>query len=61
MIEKTLVLIKPDGVQRGLVGEIIKKFEQRGLKIVGLKLKKIDREFSKQHYTEEISERRGVL
>ena len=36
--EKTLVLIKPDGVQRGLIGEIISRFERKGLKLVGLKL-----------------------
>ena len=36
--EKTLVLIKPDAVKRGLVGEIIKRFENRGLKIIGLKM-----------------------
>lgn len=58
-IEQTLVLIKPDGVQRGLIGEIIKRFEQRGLKIVGLKLTKIDNDLSKKHYTEDISRRRG--
>jgi nucleoside-diphosphate kinase len=59
MIEQTLVLIKPDGVQRGLIGEVIKRFEQRGLKIVGLKLTKVDKDFAKQHYTEDIAQRRG--
>ena len=59
MIERTLVLIKPDGVQRGLVGEIIKRFEQRGLKIIGLKLTKVDKDIAMQHYTEDISKRRG--
>ena len=59
MIEKTLVLIKPDGVFRGLVGEIIKRFEQRGFKIIGLKMIKIDEDFAKKHYTEDISKRRG--
>jgi nucleoside-diphosphate kinase len=58
-IEQTLVLIKPDGVLRGLVGEIIKRFEQRGLKIVALKLTKIDYDFAKKHYTEDIAKRRG--
>lgn len=51
MIEKTLVLIKPDGVKRGLMGEIIKRFEQRGLKIVGMKMIWIDEHFSKKHYS----------
>ncbi len=50
MIQQTLVLVKPDGVKRGLVGEIIRRFEQRGLKIVGLKLTQIDEDFSKKHY-----------
>jgi|SRR3989344_881179 len=59
MIEQTLVLIKPDGVQRGLIGEVIKRFEQRGLKIVGLKLTKVDKNFSQKHYTQDIEKRRG--
>lgn len=58
MIEQTLVLIKPDGVQRGLIGESIKRFEQRGFKIIGLKLIKIDENFAKKHYSD-IAERRG--
>lgn len=59
MIEQTLVLIKPDGIQRGLIGEIIKRFEQRGLKIIGLKLTKVSKDLAKKHYTEDISKRRG--
>ncbi|MEX0920794.1 MAG: nucleoside-diphosphate kinase [Candidatus Pacearchaeota archaeon] len=51
-IQQTLVLIKPDGVQRGLVGEAIKRFEQRGLKIVGIKMVEVDGDFSKKHYAE---------
>jgi nucleoside-diphosphate kinase len=58
-IEQTLVLIKPDGVQRGLIGEIIKRFEQRGLKIVGLKLTHANNNLAQKHYTEDISKRRG--
>ena len=50
MIEQTLVLVKPDGVKRSLIGEIIKRFEQRGLKIVGMKMTHIDHDFSKKHY-----------
>lgn len=50
MIEKTLVLVKPDGVQRGLIGDVVKRFESAGLKIVGMKMKQIDAEFSKKHY-----------
>jgi nucleoside-diphosphate kinase len=54
MIEQTLVLVKPDGVKRGLIGEIIKRFEQRGLKIVGLKMTQVNPDFSKKHYSAHI-------
>ncbi|MEA3378271.1 MAG: nucleoside-diphosphate kinase [Nanoarchaeota archaeon] len=54
MIEATLVLIKPDGVMRGLIGEIICRFEQRGLKLAGMKMVRIDGDFAKQHYFEHI-------
>ncbi len=50
MIERTLVLIKPDGVQRGLVGEITQRFEKVGLKIIGMRMVWVDKEFSKEHY-----------
>ena len=59
MIEKTLVLIKPDGVERGLIGEIISRFEKRGLKIVGMKMVRVNQELAMKHYTEDISKRRG--
>ena len=58
MIEKTLVLVKPDGVQRGLTGEIIKRFENIGLKIVGMKMVWVDEEFATKHYSD-VAERRG--
>jgi nucleoside-diphosphate kinase len=48
--ERTLVLIKPDGVQRLLVGRILARFEERGLKLVGLRLRQIDRPFAERHY-----------
>jgi nucleoside-diphosphate kinase len=48
--ERTLVLIKPDGVQRLLIGRIIARFEARGLKVVGLKLVKVDRALAERHY-----------
>ena len=54
MIEKTLVLIKPDGVQRALVGEILQRFEKVGLKIVAMKMVHVDKEFSKEHYAEHV-------
>lgn len=50
MTERTLVLVKPDGVQRLLVGRLIARFEERGLKIVGLKLMKVDRTLAERHY-----------
>ncbi len=49
-MEQTLVIIKPDGVQRGLVGTIIARFEARGLKIVGAKFMQIDRALASRHY-----------
>lgn len=48
--ERTLVLVKPDGVQRLLVGRIIGRFEERGLKIIGLKLVHVDRSQAERHY-----------
>ncbi len=59
MIERTLVLVKPDGIKRGLTGEIIKRFEQRGLKIIGMKMVQIDKGFAEKHYTEDLARRRG--
>lgn len=50
MTERTLVLIKPDGVQRLLVGRIIARYEERGLKLVGLKLVHVDRAQAERHY-----------
>jgi len=51
-VERTLVIIKPDAVQRGLVGEIIKRLEDRGLKIVALDLRTVDRDVAARHYGE---------
>jgi nucleoside-diphosphate kinase len=48
--ERTLVLIKPDGVQRLLVGRILARFEERGLKLAALKLVRVDRPFAERHY-----------
>ncbi len=50
--ERTFVAIKPDGVERGLVGEIIHRFERRGLKLVGLKLMKVPTAKAEEHYGE---------
>ena len=49
-MERTLILIKPDAVQRGLIGEIISRLEHRGLKIIGMKLMQIDEELARRHY-----------
>ena len=49
-MERTLVLIKPDAVQRGLAGRIISRFEEKGLKIVGIKFLKLSDSILKQHY-----------
>jgi nucleoside-diphosphate kinase len=49
-MERTLVLVKPDGVQRGLVGEIIGRFERKGLKVVGMRLLDVPRDMAERHY-----------
>lgn len=49
-MEKSFVMIKPDGVQRELIGEIIGRFEKKGAKIIGLKLMRIKRELAEKHY-----------
>lgn len=51
-MERTLIIIKPDGVQRALVGDVIKRFEQRGLRLAGLKLIQIPRALAEEHYAE---------
>ena len=58
-LERTLILIKPEGVQRAIVGKIITRFEDAGLKIVAMKQVWVDKEFAKKHYTEDIEIRRG--
>ena len=54
MIERTLVLLKPDAVQRCLSGRIIQRFEDVGLKIIGMKMVWVDEAFAKKHYEEHI-------
>lgn len=49
-MERTLIIIKPDAVQRGLTGEILRRFEQRGLRIIGMKFMQISRELAARHY-----------
>jgi nucleoside-diphosphate kinase len=50
--ERTFVMVKPDGVQRGLIGEIVSRFEHRGLKLVGAKALQLDEELAGEHYGE---------
>ena len=49
-MERTLIIIKPDAVQRGLCGEILRRFESRGLRIIGMKFMQISRELAARHY-----------
>ncbi|MGC9134065.1 MAG: nucleoside-diphosphate kinase [Caldisphaera sp.] len=51
MTEKTLVLVKPDGVKRGLIGEVISRFEKKGLKILALKMVKLDKSKGEEFYS----------
>jgi nucleoside-diphosphate kinase len=51
-MQRTLVLVKPDGVQRGLVGAIVVRLERRGLKLIGLKMMRISKDVAARHYTE---------
>lgn len=53
-MERTLVLIKPDAMQRGLAGEILSRLEKRGLRIVALKLLQVDRPMAERHYGEHV-------
>jgi nucleoside-diphosphate kinase len=54
-IERTLILVKPDGVQRGLVGKILDRFETRGFKILGLKLMRMTEALAAQHYKDHVT------
>ena len=58
-LQRTLVLLKPDAIQRGLVGEIMHRFERVGAKMVGLKMLISDKDTAKKHYTEDLANRRG--
>ena len=58
-MERSLVLLKPDSIDRGLIGEIITRFERAGLKIAGLKMTWPKKELAAKHYTEDLAQRRG--
>ncbi|KEQ26091.1 nucleoside-diphosphate kinase [Paenibacillus tyrfis] len=53
-MEKTFLMVKPDGVQRGLIGEIVGRFEQKGLQLVAAKLVQVSREQAERHYAEHV-------
>ena len=59
MIQRSLVLLKPDALQRGITGEIITRFERVGATIVGLKLLVSEKDTAGKHYTEDLAQRRG--
>ncbi|WP_033290578.1 nucleoside-diphosphate kinase [Amycolatopsis jejuensis] len=52
MTERTLVLVKPDGVARGLVGEVVSRIERKGLKLAALELRTVERSLAEEHYAE---------
>ena len=58
-LERSLVLLKPDAIDRGLIGEIVTRFERTGLKIAGLKLVWSDKDTALNHYTQDLADRRG--
>lgn len=53
-MERTLVLVKPDGVRRGLVGEVVGRLERKGLKLTALRMLKVDDELARRHYAEHV-------
>ena len=53
-MERTFVMVKPDGVQRGIAGEVLQRFESKGLKLVAAKFMRIDEELASKHYGEHI-------
>jgi len=53
-VERTFIMVKPDGVARGLVGEVIARFERRGFRLVALKALRIDRALAERHYAEHV-------
>lgn len=58
-LERTLVLLKPDAIHRGIVGEILHRFERVGAKMAGMKLLASDKDTAQKHYTEDLAQRRG--
>lgn len=58
-LQRTLVLLKPDAIHRGIVGEILHRFERVGIKMTGMKMLVSDKDTAMKHYTEDITRRRG--
>lgn len=52
VVEKTFIMVKPDGIQRGLTGEILTRFEKSGFKIIGMKFIHVEKEFAEKHYSD---------
>lgn len=59
ILQRSLILLKPDALDRGIVGEIITRFERRGIKMVGLKMLISEKDTAEKHYTEDLARRRG--
>lgn len=59
MIQRTLVLLKPDALDRGIVGEIVQRFERVGVRFVGMKMLVSELDAARRHYTEDLAKRRG--
>ena len=53
-VESTLLIVKPDGVRRGLVGEVLRRVEAKGLRIAEMRMTTIDRELAEEHYVEHV-------
>jgi nucleoside-diphosphate kinase len=60
-LERTLILLKPDALDRGVVGEIMTRFERVGVKIVGMKMLLSEKDTAMKHYREELAQRRGEI
>lgn len=58
-LQRSLILLKPDALDRGIVGEIISRFEKAGIKIVGMKMLVSEKDTASKHYTEDLAKRRG--
>lgn len=59
MLERTLILLKPDAIDRGILGEIVTRFERVGAKLIGLKMLLSEKDTAQKHYTEDLAKRRG--